>query len=215
MAADEGAWVDEFARRGHLTRYAKGQMLFTEGATDGSVFAIRSGRIRISVVTPAGRNVVLGLVEPGAILGDLTAIDGRPRAATATALDVVEAFVVGADVFNTMLREVPGLAADLLHELAGRVRESSSLRADREAGDLTVRVARCLARLADRAVEFSHGGPVTIELSQDDLAGLVGGTREEVNRAVSKLRSAGAVATTRGRIEVLDPAALHTEAAWT
>lgn len=197
-------WGVALEGRGHVRRYSRGSALFHEGGHDDVVFVVRRGRVRLSLLTPSGRTIVLAIAGPGALLGELSSIDGRPRSASATALEPVEVTAVEASAFRTVLDEVPGLASTLLRDVIAMVRTDSSLRVEREGSDLATRVASWLVRLADRASEFTRGGPCVIDLSQDDLAGLVGCSREEVNRTLGRMRDAGLVATSRGKVEVLD-----------
>jgi CRP-like cAMP-binding protein len=205
----EEEWVD-LAAMGRQRAYRKGQVIFREGQTGGTVLAIRSGVVKISVVTPGGRDILLAVKEAGSLVGELSAIDGRPRSATATALDAVEATALQDREFNDFLDKHPRMAVRLLRTLAEQIREAATRTADRDTGDTTSRVARRLVSLAERYGEYN--GPVievNLPITQEDLAGWVGATREATSRSLGRLRDLGCLKTGRQRIVLLDVPALR------
>ncbi|HMK12095.1 MAG TPA: cyclic nucleotide-binding domain-containing protein, partial [Acidimicrobiales bacterium] len=121
----EEEW-DDLAALGRHRTYRKGQVIFREGQAGGTVLAIRSGVVKISVVTPTGRDILLAVKEPGSLVGELAAIDGRPRSATATALDAVAAIALPDHAFNDFLDRHPRMAVRLLRTLAAQIREAAS-----------------------------------------------------------------------------------------
>ncbi len=205
----EDEWVD-LGSMGRQRTYRKGQVIFREGQAGGTVLAIRSGVVKISVVTPAGRDILLAVKEAGALVGELSAIDGRPRSATATALDAVEAIALPDRAFNEFLDMHPRMAVRLLRTLSEQIREAATRTADRDTGDTTSRVARRLVSLAERYGEYN--GPVievNLPITQEDLAGWVGATREATSRSLGRLRDLGCLRTGRQRIVLLDVPALR------
>jgi CRP-like cAMP-binding protein len=198
LTPDEwAAWL----AAGRVVRYRRGAVVFREGDPPDRVLALRSGRVKVSLTTPGGREIVLAVKGPGDLLGELGALDGRPRSATATATEAAEAVALAPSAFNDFLDRHPRLASRLLRELVAELRASDDQHVERGSGDVTARVARRLVQLAER------DGP-ELALSQDDLAGWVGASREATNRALSTLRARGCIATERRRIVVLDPALL-------
>lgn len=189
--------------------YPAGRTLFREGDPGGVVLALRSGRVKICTHTPAGREVVLSLKGRGEFVGELSALDGRPRSASAVAVEPSEVVVLSGDAFNTFLERNPRFAVHLLRLLAAQFRAADRLLTEREAGDVVSRVVSRLLELGEDVRE--HTGsvrPVVLSLSHDDLAAWVGASREATSRALGHLRSAGLVDTGRHRITVLDPAVL-------
>ncbi|HTN78767.1 MAG TPA: Crp/Fnr family transcriptional regulator [Acidimicrobiales bacterium] len=205
----EEEW-DDLAALGRHRTYRKGQVIFREGQPGGTVLAIRSGVVKISVVTPTGRDILLAVKEAGSLVGELAAIDGRPRSATATALDAVGAVALPDHAFNDFLDRHPRMAVRLLRTLAAQIREAATRTADRDTGDTTSRVARRLVSLAERYGEYN--GPVVevnLPITQEDLAGWVGATREATSRSLGRLRDLGCLKTGRQRIVLLDVPALR------
>ena len=203
-----GGW-DELAALGTRRRYRRGDTLFREGDVSATVMAVLDGRVKISIVTPSGREIVLSTKEPGDLVGELAALDGRRRSATATALCDVAVTTMSTAAFEALLDAEPARARQLLHVLAAQLRAANLQRSERDEGSTVQRVARRLTSLARSFTEHNDpGAPVELQLTQDDLAGWVGATREATNRALAALRTTGCIATRHRRVVVTDPAAL-------
>jgi CRP/FNR family transcriptional regulator, cyclic AMP receptor protein len=198
---------------GRPRRFRTRQRLFREGEPGDHVLAIRSGRVKVSVQTRSGREILLAVKEPGDLVGELSVIDGRPRSATAIALDPVDALVVPAPAFAEFVESHPRIAVRLLRTLAAQIRDADRRSVDRDTGDITCRVARRLVDLAERLGEHRGSGmEITLALSQDDLAAWVGATREATSRALGGLRADGCLTTGRQRIVLTDLPALRRKA---
>jgi len=198
---------------GRSRRFRARQRLFREGDPGDHVVAILSGRVKISVQTRSGRELLLAVKEPGDLVGELSVIDGRPRSATAMALDPVEALLVSAPAFGDFIESHPRIAVRLLQTLAAQIRAADRRSIERDTGDITCRVARRLVDLAERLAEHRGSGvEITLAVSHDDLASWVGATREATSRALGRLRAEGCVTTGRQRIVLTDLAALRRRA---
>jgi CRP/FNR family cyclic AMP-dependent transcriptional regulator len=196
--------------RGTRRRFRTRQVLFREGDPGRTVFAVRSGRVKVSLHTPGGRELVLAVKEPGELLGELSAIDGRRRSATAQALEPVEALIVDAEQFTEFVASQPRVALRLLRTLAGHIRDNDRDAIDRYSGDVTSRVARRLVELTERFGEHGNRGlEIALPLTHSDLAGWVGASRESTSRALGRLRAARCVSTSRQRITISDLAELR------
>jgi CRP-like cAMP-binding protein len=189
------------------------QRIFREGEPGDHVLAIVGGRVKVSVQTRSGREILLAVKEPGDLVGELSVIDGRPRSAAAIALEPVEALVVTAPAFVEFVESHPRIAVRLLRALAAQIRAADRRSIDRDAGDITCRVARRLVDLAERVGEHRGSGvEVTLVVSQDDLAAWVGATREATSRALGRLRAEGWITTGRQRVVLTDVPALRRRA---
>lgn len=183
----------------------RGETLFHEGDPSNSVYACRAGRLKVIVTTPSGSELVLGWKEPGDGFGELSAIDGAPRSARVVAAVDSELAVLGRADFLDALRRTPDLAVALLVELSDHLRRANARMTTRHSERIPVRVGQRLVELA--AQVRRHGdvhGPVELTITQDDLAGWIGATRESTARALGELRRQGLVETGRGRIVVSD-----------
>jgi len=199
----------DLEKLGMVRRYRRGDVLFHEGDDAGAVLVLLDGHVK-AVITSDGREVILGFPGPGELLGEVSAVDGRPRSGTVRAVDDVEALVVPGSAFRTYLEARPRIALVLLRSIAGRLREADRRRVDYAVNDVVVRVAGRLVELCDRfGAEGADGIDIGLAITQDELAAWAGASREAVAKAMALLRTLGWVQTERRRIVVLDLPALR------
>ncbi len=209
--ADQASQLRE---RGVHRRFAKGQALFHQGETSDRVVVIVSGRVKVSTIAGDGKEIVLAFRGPGDLLGELSAIDREPRSATVEAIEPVEALAIAATDFRSFLLANPDLALLLLQMLSRRLRDADRKRVEYGAYDTVGRVSARLVELAERYGEpAARGLRIGLPLSQEELAGWTGASREAVSKALQTLRKVGWVVTERRRITVLDLEALRRRSA--
>lgn len=199
------------AAAGTVRRFRAGAVLFHEGDPSEHVALITAGRVKIVAGGDNGAESVLAVRGPGDLVGELSAIDGRPRSATARALERVEAVLITGPALHQVLAEHPGAALALLRTVVGRLRDSDRRRVEfGSAGSLT-RLARRLVALADEYGRPEADGSIRIGLpvTQEELAGWVGASRESVARAFAALRTAGILTTGRRTVTILDAEGLR------
>lgn len=202
--------IEALRSRGWRRRFTRGSILFEEGGSSEQVMIVLSGRVKISHFTADGREIILAVRGPGELLGELSAIDQEPRSATALAAEPVEALVLTVEDFQSFISTTPRAAMVMLLGLVRRLREADRKRIEFAAFDTVGRVA---LRLLDLAKQFGEpaGGTavrITLPLSQQELAGLIGASREAVSKALQQLRKRGWIETQRRGISILDPEAL-------
>jgi CRP-like cAMP-binding protein len=198
---------------GRRRRFPRGSTLFNEGERSDRVVILLAGRIKVSSFTENGKEVVLAVRSSGDLLGELSALDGEPRSATATALEPVEALVLTVTQFRDFLSAHPRTALTLLEMLSLRLRDADRKRVEFGAYDSVGRVARRLVELADDFGVADDGGVrITVSLTQDELAGWVGASRKAVGNALQWLRERGLVETRRRSITIRDVDALRKRA---
>jgi CRP/FNR family transcriptional regulator, cyclic AMP receptor protein len=186
-------------------RFNRGNALLTAGTVSDSVIVIVQGRVKLSFFTDDGTEVVLAIRGPGELVGELTALDGRPHSATATAMEPVEAVMVPRSDFDAFLLEQPSAALVLLRMMSGRLRDADEKRVEFAAYDSVGRVARRLVEMADRFGDpQAEGVLITLPLSQEELAGWTGSSREAVSKALQVLRRNGFIETKRRAVTILD-----------
>lgn len=173
------------AERAFRRRLRDGQILFTEGEPSDHLFVIRSGRVRIVARSPQGGELVLAVLTPGDVIGELSVIDEGPRSATAEALGDVELLAVAAGDVRTLLERQPALLMAAATELAATVRRLTGSASDLVFLDLARRLAKLLLAEArpgpDGALSMDTG------MSQTGLAARLGVTRQTLNRALTGL----------------------------
>ncbi|GAA3417476.1 MULTISPECIES: Crp/Fnr family transcriptional regulator [Streptosporangium] len=196
---------------GRPRRWDRGATMFTEGDVSDWVLILTSGRVKVSSHTAVGSEVVLAVRGPGALLGEFAAIDGLPRSATVTALEPVEGITVRD--FSSYLQAHGRVAVLLMQMVTGKMRDSDRKRIEYGAFDTTGRVATRLVELAERYGEPDNGGVrVALPLSQDELAGWTGASREAVSKALRSLRDRGLIETGRRRVIIHDMEGLRKRA---
>jgi CRP/FNR family transcriptional regulator, cyclic AMP receptor protein len=192
---------------GRPRHYRAGETIFVAGDPGRFVLLITEGRAKVVAPSPTGAETVLCLRGPGEMIGELTAVDDEPtpRTATVVALDAVACRVVRAADFRSILATHAGIAIETLRTLSARLQSSDRRLVEFGSYDVARRLARLLADMADDEGRPSADGlALPGGLTQDDLAGWVGGSRESVARALASLRSLGLVSTGRRRVVVLD-----------
>jgi len=204
--------ISRLRDEGRRVQFRRGQALFTEGDVADRVFVIEHGWVTITSVSPGGREVVLALRGPGDIIGELSALDGAPRSATALAAAEVEATVTSGSVLIRSLGD-PAAAMELLRVLANRLRDADRKRLEFAALDSLGRVAWRLQELGERfGEETADGLEVELPLSQEQLASWCGASREATVKALAALRSLGWITTGRRRVLIRDGDALRRHA---
>jgi CRP/FNR family transcriptional regulator, cyclic AMP receptor protein len=211
LTTDEAAALQAVARR---RDYRRGTVLMREADRSDWVFVIRSGRVKVSVDTASGTEVVLAVRGPGALLGEFSALDREPRSATVTALEPVSGLIVPLAEFEAFLQAHGRVAYLLMRTVIGRLRDSDRKRIEFGAYDTIGRVAARLVEMAERFGQPSPEGlKIALPFSQDELAGWIGASREAVSKALGVLRKAGTIRTSRMSVVVKDLADLRRRSA--
>jgi len=200
----------DLLRRGGRRQWERDEVVCTEGERTDWVLLVLSGWVKVASDTARGGEVLLAVRGPGALLGEMAAIDRQPRSATVTAIDRLTAQVLPVAEFTGYLHANGRVSFLLMQLLAGRLRDADRKRIEFGAHSTTVRVA---IRLVELAVRFGQPTPdgvrVTVPLSQDELAGWTGASREAVSKALGVLRGYGWISTGRRQIVVHDLDALR------
>ena len=200
----EHEWAD-LTRYGHRRRLPTGTPLFLEGTRSDTVVLVISGRVKVFTSATDGTEVVLAVRGPGALLGELAAIDEQPRSASGLSMEPVEILTVGSREFTAFLHTHPRTMWLLLRLLTDRLRDADRKRAEFGVYDTPSRVARRLVELAERFGEPTESGiRITVPFTQDELAGWVGASLEGVAKALRDFRDRGYLHTQRRTVTVLD-----------
>jgi CRP-like cAMP-binding protein len=205
LSALSPAELERLLGYGREQRFRAGSILFGEGDRSNRILVLISGKVKISSYTADGGEVILGIRTPGDLLGEVAAIDGKPHSATVGALDPLTAFAISGDDFRAFLSETPSAALALLEMELGHLRDADRKRIEYGAFDSVGRVASRLLELAERFGQPSDGGVrISLPLSQQELAGWVGCSREAVSKALHALRDRRLIETQRRAVTVLD-----------
>lgn len=191
-------------------RFPAKAVLFHHGdLSDFAVFLL-SGWVKVSTDSLNGTEALLAIRGPGDVLGELAAIDGRPRSATVRTLLPTRAAMLPADRLVSRLRQRPDIAIALLEDAADRLRDSDSRRRGFGGHTVPERLSCYLLELAERnGVAVAGGTEIGLPLSQRDLAGAISASREAIARCLRILRERRVIVTSRQRIVVLQPEVLR------
>jgi CRP-like cAMP-binding protein len=204
----------ELAQLGRTRTYPPKSALFFEGDDAYEVLIIRSGEVKISASGHDGREVVLDVLGSGDVLGEISAIDGGRRSATATTLTQTSVTVIEIERFRTFVAARASVAVELLRTTTERLRGTS--RRQVEFGTVDG-LGRVCARLVDLMARYGRPGEdgveVTAPLSQQEIGSWAGLSREAVVKALHALRCLGWIRTEGRTITVVDPAAVQARSA--
>jgi CRP/FNR family transcriptional regulator, cyclic AMP receptor protein len=197
---------------GRPRRYNRGATIVIQGDHSDTVFVVVAGRVKVSEVTPDGREIMLAVDGPGDLLGEFEAVDpdSGPRTAANVALEPVECRELTGEEFRGVLQSHPRIALMLLGWIIRRLKAADRRRIDATSLDTTHRLARFLLELADNHAQADAPRvDIDLPLTQEELASLIAASRDTVVRAITSLRSRGFIATARRRITILDINALR------
>jgi CRP-like cAMP-binding protein len=213
LAALDPAEIAELEAAGTRRRVRAGVALLHEGDDAGVVIVLLGGRAKVTVFGAGGREAIIAVRGPGDLLGELAALDDRPRSATITTLEPVEALFIPRSAFTALLERRPRITMTVLRLVADRLRYADAQQAQFATHDVVGRLAQRLDELADRfGTAHEDGIEIRLPLSQEELAAWTGSSREAVSRALALLRSLAIVETGRRRIIIRDPDALRRRA---
>ncbi|MFV0464338.1 MAG: Crp/Fnr family transcriptional regulator [Nostocoides sp.] len=174
------------------SRMERGDELFHEGDPGDKLYVIAEGKIKLGRSSTDGRENLLALLGPGEMFGELSLFDPGPRTATATAVAETQLLALTNNQLRTVLLEHPNAAMTLLAALARRLRRTNESLADLVFTDVPGRVAKALLDLANRfGRPVENGIIVSHDLTQEELAQLVGASRETVNKALADFATRG------------------------
>jgi len=168
-------------------RYARGQVIFTQGDPGTSLCIIETGRVRIVVGSDEGKELVLRVLVPGDVFGELALLDGEPRSADAVAQEACQLLLLQRSDFVEFLEARPKVATTLLAALSRKLRLTTQQAQDIAFLDVPARLARTVLA---QAIPENGTAPVC-RLTQSELAGMVGATRESVNKIIVSYKERG------------------------
>lgn len=187
--------------------FERGDLVFSQGDAGNELFFVRSGLIAIAARAPDGRETVVAVLGERSLFGELALFDGAPRSADARALDDSVVAAIPYDTLHGIINDDPALLRLVLRILAQRLRRTDQALADSIFLDVTARTAKRLLALSDGRDEFD------LPLTQEELAGLVGASRERVNKAIATfVRLEWLVIDGRNRYRILDRDAMDERA---
>jgi CRP-like cAMP-binding protein len=183
--------------------FRRGDVVFREGALAHFVLILWSGRVKVVASTHSGYEAVLAVRGSGDVVGEMGVVDDHPRSASVLCLDAVHALSISSVTFTRLRHTHPVLANALLTVMTARLRYAEARRVEHGDARVSVRLAALLLNLVvDHGVRVPDGVLIAIQLSQTDLAGLIGASREAVVIALKAMRADGVLSTGRQRLTI-------------
>jgi CRP-like cAMP-binding protein len=183
----------------------RGEVLFNEGDDGNQLYVVTEGKIKLGRTSPDGRENLLAILGPGQMFGELSFFDPGPRSATATSVTDVTVQSLSHEALTPVLSSHAEVALALLNQLAGRLRRTNEVVGDLVFSDVPGRVAKALLDLASRFGRKAEDGVhVNHDLTQEELAQLVGASRETVNKALADFASRGWLRLEPRSVVILD-----------
>jgi CRP-like cAMP-binding protein len=200
----------ELLKRSSRRHFSSGQVIFRYRTPGQSMMVLLGGEVRISLPEPNGRTIILADLQRGAILGEMSVLDGEERSAEATALTSCELLALERRDILAFLERHPSVCLDILQMVCARLRGANERTLELGFLDVASRLAKILlARAKMRGNAATGGATLRISDSQGDLAAMIGASREKVNRSLKQMQQQGILATGDGRIVILDSQALQ------
>lgn len=184
--------------------FRRNTVIFSKNDPGDALYIICSGRVKISVLNTEGKDLIINIYTQGDTFGEMSLFDGLPRSAAASAQDNVEALMLRRSSFEELIGGVPGLAVSIIALLSRRLRYTTQQTEMLGLFGAYDRVALKLFQLTQGAQQ-----PYVIELSQQELAAMLGLTREWLSKVLKVFADEGAIEVNWGKITVLDAGALQ------
>lgn len=173
-------------------RFPRGTTIFNEGEPGDRLYIIIDGKVKLARHSSDGRENLLTIMGPSDMFGELSIFDPGPRTSSAVCVTEVTAASMNSDLLHQWIQDHPDISAQLLRMLARRLRRTNNSLADLIFTDVPGRVAKALLQLANRfGTQEGAFLRVTHDLTQEEIAQLVGASRETVNKALAEFAHRG------------------------
>jgi len=184
--------------------FGKDSVIILAEEEGDTLFIIKEGQVKVSIVSEEGREVILSLLGSGSVFGELSLLDGKPRSANVVAIEETELIMLRRADFVQLIYKVPQIATSLLAELASRLRRTDRQIEGLALLDVTSRISETLLQLAgDQGVETTDGILIQNRPTHQELANMSGTTRETVSRVLKRLESQGYISCKGRTITIL------------
>jgi CRP/FNR family transcriptional regulator, cyclic AMP receptor protein len=202
--------IDTLLHYTRVERYPSGREIFSKGSPGDCMMAVLRGTVKMSSVSPEGKEIVFNIINPGECFGEIALLDGDERSADAVAMTDCELLVLSRRDFMPILEKRADICMILLKVLCQRLRQTSEQVEDVLFRHLESRIAKQLLHLAEStSLHGVPGSAVDLHLSQRELANIVGGSRESVNKHLQIMHRAGLIDLSKGSILIRDIAAIE------
>jgi CRP-like cAMP-binding protein len=188
-----------------IKEYGPGEIIFTKTQSANQMFVVLSGRIKIFTHFGGKKRKTFAYLEPGDFFGEMGMLEGKPRSASAEAVNYTRLLVITYPEFHKLLMGDPQLTMYLLRTVCERLRKANETVESMMFRNILGRVAGALSDLGKRGRKTRGGVELGEHYTQQELADLVGTTREPLTRALSTLRRVGLIESSDGRYFIKEP----------
>ena len=183
--------------------FRSGEVIFHRDDPGQVLYMIKEGKVKICIISPDGQEVSLTVFGKGEVFGEFALLDGLPRSADAVALEKVECYTLQRSDFQNAILKNPKIAILVLEALSKRLRNTNNMVEDLIFLDVYGRVAKKLLELADaHGVKTEEGVVIDVRLTQQELASMVGASRESVNKVLGYFTDKNFISTDKHRITI-------------
>ncbi len=200
------AVIDWLVPRALSRKLKKGSVLFRKGDAGTKLYAVCAGAIRISCTSEQGNDVILNLIIPGDIFGEISFLDRGSRTADAVVIEDSEVMEIDRQDFSQLMREYPEVSMRLIDILCSRVRRTSEQVEDIVFLNLAHRLAKVLLHLYQRS--SSNEAPIKLHITQHEISEMIGASRESTNKQLREWERRKWLRLERSCIVILAPEAL-------
>jgi CRP/FNR family cyclic AMP-dependent transcriptional regulator len=197
--ADED--IHELMTAAKRRAFRAGEVIFHRDDPGQVLYMIKDGKVKICIISPDGQEISLAVFGKGECFGEFALLDGLPRSADAIALEKVECYTLQRSDFHNAIMKNPKIAIQVLEALTKRLRNTDNMVEDLIFLDVYGRVAKKLLELADaHGVKTDDGVRIEVRLTQQELASMVGASRESVNKVMGYFSEKDFISTDKHRI---------------
>src|SRR5215216_3249377 len=201
----------EFSARMRARKCRRGEWIFVLGDPADSIYLLQKGRMKITALSEDGHEVLYEIIGPGEIFGDTNALLGIPRTTSAQALETSLLCEIRRKDFESLLTEYPEMSLQLLKSVGLRFKNAEAQLLNVVCNDVSTRVREALSNLIAIEPDIRPDHPVRIGITQQDLANLIGASRQKTWQALKELENSGVLRLTYGSILVTAPHKLRNE----
>ena len=205
-----GEDIRDLADKFHAVRYRRAEVIFREGEPAERLFLIDDGRVKLTTASPTGQELLIAVLGRGQIFGELAVVDRGTREMDARAMEDTKLYTLASDVFWSMMEGRPALARRLLELMGRRLRRADQATQDLVFFDAPTRLARKLLELAEEHGDANGDGTITVttRVTQEEMAQMIGVSRESANRLIASFAGRGWIDWNDGRPAILKPESL-------
>jgi CRP/FNR family transcriptional regulator len=197
--------LQEIEKIMRIKNYKKGEMIFFEGEEGEGLFLLETGKIKLTKMVESGDEQILTIIKPGNIFAEVVLFGNADYPATAVALEDSKLNLIRSQDMEKLIQDKPSIAVKLLNVMSKRLRRAQKLVRDMGLKDTTCRTANLLIYLAEEYGQEQSGKiRIDLKLTQEELANMIGTTRETISRVLNKLKDENLITISRRKMIISD-----------